>query len=407
MRIAVVTTHPIQYYAPLFRLLAKEQDIELKVFYTWSQSRQGAKYDQDFGKMIEWDIPLLDGYDYAFVNNVAKDPGVHHFKGIINPDLNPDIKEWDPSFLLIIGWNFRSHLACMRYFKGKLPVFFRGDSTLLDEKPGVKKLLRRIFLRWVYRHADFALYVGRNNHDYFCKQGMREDQLVWVPHAVDNERFNRQHNVEQEARQWRKELGLADDDLVILFAGKLEPKKDPDFMLRMAGHLQNPGLKLIIVGNGKLEEKLKMKGAQDKRIIFLDFQNQQKMPLVYRLCDIFAMPSVGPGETWGLAVNEAMACKRPVIISTKCGCAPDLVEEKKNGWLFEPGENGDLKIKELLQKILNDRSILDPMGEQAWQKLQPYSYPVVIDKIKQLMENISLAEKNRVKKPSPDGFNQK
>ncbi len=45
-------------------------------------------------------------------------------------------------------------------------------------------------------------------------------------------------------------------------------------------------------------------------MIFLDFQNQQKMPLVYRLCDIFVLPSMGPGETWGLAVNEAMACKR-------------------------------------------------------------------------------------------------
>ncbi|HEY4934959.1 MAG TPA: glycosyltransferase family 4 protein, partial [Puia sp.] len=281
----------------------------------------------------------------------------------------------------------------MRYFKGKIPVLFRGDSTLLDEKPGVKRILRRIFLRWVYSKVDYALYVGKNNHDYFYKHGLRENQLYFVPHAVDNGRFNGLDTYEHEAKQWRSELGLGDDGLVVLFAGKLEPKKDPDFMLRLAKNLPDPRLKLVIVGNGKLEDELKMKGSQDKRITFLDFQNQQKMPLVYRLGNIFVLPSVGPGETWGLAVNEAMACKLPVIVSAKCGCAPDLVEEKITGWVFEPGEKGDLKIKELLQKILDDRAILDFMGDQAWQKLQPYSYPIAIEKIKQLLENIRLTGK--------------
>ena len=234
MRLAVVTTHPIQYYAPLFRLLAKEPDIELKVFYTWSQSGGGAKFDVDFGKMIEWDIPLLDGYDYEFVNNTAKDPGLHHFNGIRNPGLITAISNWKADFLLVVGWNFRSHLGSMRYFKGKIPVLFRGDSTLLDEKPGLKRKLRRIFLRWVYSKVDYALYVGKNNHDYFRIHGLREDQLVWVPHAIDNERFKGNGSYDAEAGSWRKDLGITASDLVLLFAGKLEPKKDPDFMLRLA-----------------------------------------------------------------------------------------------------------------------------------------------------------------------------
>jgi glycosyltransferase involved in cell wall biosynthesis len=90
-----------------------------------------------------------------------------------------------------------------------------------------------------------------------------------------------------------------------------------------------------------------------------------------------------------------MACKIPVIVSAKCGCAPDLVEENSTGWVFEPGEGGDEKIKELLNNIMDNRSVLDSMGEQAWEKLQSYSYPVAIEKIKQLLNNISVAVKSQ------------
>jgi glycosyltransferase involved in cell wall biosynthesis len=389
VRIAVITTHPIQYYAPLFRNLAKEQGIELKVFYTWSQSQQGANFDRDFGKTIAWDIPLLNGYQFEFVENLAKDPGVHHFSGIVNPSLNEKISTWKPDFLLMIGWNFRSHLAAMRYFKGKIPVLFRGDSTLLDEKPGVKRLLRRIFLKWVYRHVDYSLFVGKNNYDYFRKHGLKKSQLYWMPHAIDNDRFHGQDRYEQDAKQWREELGIAREELVILFAGKLESKKDPDFILRIAGNLPDPRLKFIIVGNGKLEDELKAGAAKDKRIIFLDFQNQEKMPVVYRLGDIFVLPSIGPGETWGLAVNEAMACKLPVIVSSKCGCATDLVEDHFTGWTFEPGKEGDLLIRELLKKILDQRSGLRAMGDHALQKIQTYSYPVAIENLRRLLKRIN------------------
>ncbi len=60
IRLAIITSHPIQYNAPLFKLLAESADLHPGIFYTWGQSAAGAKYDPDFGKKIEWDIPLLD-----------------------------------------------------------------------------------------------------------------------------------------------------------------------------------------------------------------------------------------------------------------------------------------------------------------------------------------------------------
>ena len=372
-RLAIITTHPIQYNAPWFRMLAQSNRLLVKVFYTWEQSQQGSKFDPGFGKKIEWDIPLLEGYEYCFVKNTAAEPGTHHFKGVINPTLNKEVESWNPDAVLVFGWSFSSHLACMRYFKGRIPVLFRGDSTLLDDKPGVKKWLRRVFLRWVYRFIDYALYVGINNKNYFLAHGIAEGRLVLLPHAVDNRRFAEPRDeYEGQAKQWRNKLGLLDNEVVVLFAGKLEPKKDPYFLLRLAASLKREDVRFLIVGNGVLEAEIKKMAEADRRILFLDFQNQQLMPVIYRVGDIFILPSRGPGETWGLAINEAMACSRPVMVSGKTGGGPDLVIGGDNGIIFD---NEDVeKCVRFITQLADNRELLRQMGENSAKKIQQFSY---------------------------------
>lgn len=329
MKLAIVTTHPIQYNAPWFRMLAQSRDVRIKVFYTWEQSNKPAKFDPGFGKTIQWDIPLLDGYEYSFVRNVSEAPGSHHYKGIINPTLIAEIEAWQAGAVLVFGWPFKSHLACLKYFKGKIPVLFRGDSTLLNETDGVKKILRRIFLRYVYSFVDYALYVGTNNKAYFKAHGLKDSQLVFVPHAIDNKRFSTDSIAfEDAAKEWREELSIADNNFVIAYAGKLDRVKNPWYIIKLAESLKGEHYRFLVVGNGPLEQEIKA-STNDSRIIFIDFQNQQKMPVVYRLADVLVLSSVS--ETWGLAINEAIACNVPVITNEKVGCAIDLIEEGVNG----------------------------------------------------------------------------
>ena len=119
MKLAIVTSHPIQYNAPFFSLLARRKKVEIKVFYTWGKQVLEEKFDPGFGKSIEWDIPLLNGYEYTFVENTAKDPGSHHFSGIVNPGLISEIETYEADAVLIFGWSFISHLKALYYFKGK------------------------------------------------------------------------------------------------------------------------------------------------------------------------------------------------------------------------------------------------------------------------------------------------
>jgi glycosyltransferase involved in cell wall biosynthesis len=372
IKLAIVTTHPIQYYAPAFRLLHQRQKVNAKVFYTWEQAQQRI-YDPKFGRHIQWDIPLLEGYNYTFVKNTASQPGSHHFRGIITPTLIREISDWQADAVLFFGWSYHGHWQAMRHFKRKIPVLFRGDSNLLDEFGGPRQWLRRTALRFVYRYVDRALYVGTNNRDYYLRHGLKPEQLIFAPHAVENERFERNaENQRNEARDWRSTLGITEQDMVFLFAGKLEPKKNPGLLLDAFLSLSSPNIQLVMVGNGEMEAALKAKAAGRPDVHFLGFQNQSRMPVVYRLANVFVLPSQGPGETWGLAINKAMACGIPILASDKVGCAVDLVEEKINGFVFRSGDPSDLRQK-LNQFIEKDPSQLAQMGSASQQRIQNWS----------------------------------
>jgi len=333
--LAIVSTHPIQYYAPLFRALATANRVRPRVFFTWSQTADGAVADADFGRTIAWDIPLLEGYEFEFVPNVAQRPGTHHFRGLQNPGLTQAIQAWGADAVLVFGWNSQSHLQALRYFKGRIPVLFRGDSTLLDARSGWRRLARKAFLSWVYRHIDVAISVGSHNADYYRWCGVPEQRIVFAPHAIDVARFSdRDGDCETRALQWRQQLGIRDDAVTVVFAGKFIPKKDPLLLLEAFKRCGAPG-HLVFAGNGALEGELKSAAGGRADVHFLPFQNQQAMPAVYRLGNVFALPSRGPGETWGLAVNEAMACGRPAIVGSKVGGARDLIAPGINGWTFE------------------------------------------------------------------------
>lgn len=370
-KLAIISTHPIQYNAPFFALLNKSDKLQSKVFYTWSQSQEEL-FDKDFGKTIKWDIPLLEGYDYEFIENIAKDPGPHHFKGIITPELIPAIEKWGADGILIYGWNFRSHLKAMKYFKNRIPVYFRGDSTLLDERKGLRKIIRRIFLKYVYRNVDYAFYVGKNNKAYFLAHGLKEKNLHFAPHAIDNKRFSDPEGKNKEAAlKWRKELQIPEGKVCVIFVGKFEPKKDPMVLLSAAGELTETDLHFIFAGDGLFAEEMYATGKTLNNVSFIPFQNQAKMPEVYKLGDILALPSQGPGETWGLVVNEAMAGGLAILASNKVGCAIDLVKEGENGYVMEAG-NVEECIKKL-KAFTKDQKYIK-MGKRSVEIIKDWSF---------------------------------
>jgi glycosyltransferase involved in cell wall biosynthesis len=353
-RIAFVVSHPIQYTVPLYRRLARRDDVEIKVFFTWHAAAQAVD-DRGFGRPVAWDIPLTDGYDFEPVPNVASDPGTHKFLGLRNPALLDRVMSWQPDVVHITGWAWLSHLQLLHTLsrRGVRTLFF-GDSHLLGGKSnGPRWWIKSAVLRQVYSWPTACLFTGSANRAYFETFGVQPQRLYPCPHSIDVGRFaNPAAQGEEEAARWRSELGIAREQKVLLFAGKFDANKRPAQLMRTVAELHDGEIVLVLVGAGALQAEIDAIAASDPaRFRVLPFQNQSRMPIVYRLGDIFIMPSAA--ESWGIAVNEALACGRPVVVSDGAGCAADVVDATcgrifpRNDWsalgraIEELKQNGD------------------------------------------------------------------
>lgn len=387
MRLAIVISHPIQYYSPWFRFLAANGFDGLRVFYLWDGGAT-EQLDRGFRVKVKWDIPLLEGYDYEFVPNGARQPGPSNWRGLNNHTLAKRLAAFHPDVILLFGYNYLTHYRLLfSKMARRVPLLFRGDLHRLVPERGLRAGLRRQWIRSIFRRFDAFLYVGQANKSYFQFHGMPENKLFFCPHAVDNERFFSQAGTAtDEAARWKTSLGISPSRRVILFAGKFEPKKRPRDLVAAFRRANLENATLLLVGNGEQEAMLRQDAAGQPDIVFAPFQNQTQMPRTYAAGDVFVLPSFGRGETWGLAVNEAMCMSRPVIVSNHVGCAQDLVEPRRNGLIFPAGDMEALAGA--LQEVLADAQRRHVWGARSREIIQGYDYEHATRGLREAMDAV-------------------
>jgi glycosyltransferase involved in cell wall biosynthesis len=369
-RLAVIATHPIQYYAPWFAHLTLHLRAQIEVFYLWDFG-VAARHDPGFGRTVQWDIDLLSGYAHRFVPNEAGEPGTHHFFGLRNRSLAHEVAAWKPDAVLFFGYRYWSHLRVLASRRlARVPFLFRGDSHLLAERRGPRPV-KRIVLRHLFRRFAAFLPVGSANAAYFLRHGVTEQQLFHAPHAIDRARFSAP-GVAAAARRWRRDLRIPETDRVILFAGKFERKKRPDHLVRAFIAARLPRATLLLVGDGPLGPDLRRMILGHPSIRLVSFQNQSLMPRVHATADLLVLPSQGPGESWGLIVHEACCAGRAVIVSDHVGSHADLVRPGENGLVFPAGDAGALC--RALTDALADDVRLRAWGAASRRIVEPYSH---------------------------------
>jgi glycosyltransferase involved in cell wall biosynthesis len=333
-RIGFLVSHPIQYYTPIFRALAKQ--CALTVFFAHRQTAE-QQARAGFGVTFDWDVDLLSGYESRFLVNVSRRPSTERFGGCDTPGIAAEIAGGNFDAFVVPGWALRSYWQAARACRRLgVPVLVRGDSHLGTRRNGALWAAKAVAFPYLLRRFDGFLYVGQRNREYLRHYGVPESRLFFSPHCVDNDAFAAASVAARDSEAHRERPRR------VLFVGKLLARKHPADLLHAVARLAVRRVEVVFAGSGDLEQELRQLAATlALPARFLGFVNQSQLPAVYASADILVLPSDGR-ETWGLVVNEAMACGIPAVVSDAVGCGPDLVEPGGTGAVFPLGDTGAL-----------------------------------------------------------------
>lgn len=369
--LAIISTHPIQYLAPLYRQLVR-LDIPLKVYFASDSSVRGA-VDSEFLVDFAWDIPILEGYAYKFFDHKPNNSNKVGFWSFNREEIYPELRRNDFGAVLIQGYTpFYYIQALLAAKKNRIAIMLRGETTDFGRNRSTTKgFVRKILLKMLYRQITVFLPIGQHSLNHYINHGVPKEKLIFSPYSVDNNFFR------SEGARWmpyrnetRAELGISKNDIVIVFSGKLSFVKDV-FTLAQAIEKLDRNITMLWIGDGPLRSELENYCSNQKkaRHIFIGFQNQTQISKYYSASDILVLPSLG--ETWGLVVNEFMNFGKPVIVSDRVGCAPDLVIPGETGFTFPVGDVHALA--EAIDVFTLDAGLIEEMGCKAFQQVSKYS----------------------------------
>jgi glycosyltransferase involved in cell wall biosynthesis len=334
VRLAIVVSHPIQYYSPLFRELARHVDLHV-FFGQWVSAEQQAR--AGFGQAFEWDVDLTDGFAWSRLRNVAPRPGPDHFFGSDTPDIGAELRDGGFDAVLVLGWYLKTFVqAAWAAKRLGLPVMARGDSHLGTPRGALVRWVKAVTYPGLLRAFDAALYVGVRSRAYYEHYGYPSDRLFFSPHCVDTAWFADRATAES-GRALRTRLGVGGGETVVLFAGKLVDLKRPLDIIEAVARQGAPPVHVVVAGSGELAAAMTARAAAlGVNLHLLGFLNQTQMPSAYAAANVLVLPSTR--ETWGLVANEALACGTPIILADTVGCAPDLAADGRVGRVFPVGD---------------------------------------------------------------------
>ena len=386
-RLAILASHVIQYQAPLFRMLAKQREIELSVFFCSDWGAQ-SYFDKGFGREVRWDVPLLEGYHFEFLRNWSMRPNVSRFWGLINPRIILHLRRRKFDAIWIHGWQrFTDWIAMLAAFTLQIPVLIRGESNLLPQLPPWKSALKRVVLRNLFRRTSAFLAIGRYNAEFYRAYGVPKEKIYMVPYAVNNDFFLSQADkLANRKGELKQELGIAPELPVVLYSGKLIQQKRPADLLKAFEYFsESRRAVLVYVGAGPLESKLK-EYAEEKHlpVVFAGFRNQTELSKWFTIADVFALPS--GHEPWGLVVNEAMCFSLPVVASDQVGAVGDLVRGGVNGFVF--GAQDVHALAYHLEQLLSDPPLRARFGQKSREIIEHWSYQEGVNGIIACVEEV-------------------
>ena len=232
-------------------------------------------------------------------------------------------------------------------FKSEIPVVFHQHGSANPVSTATFKWARNGFFRRIfdgihnviYKRSDWIIAIDRLCLDQAVRGGAAQ-KVSLIMNAVDSAIFKPDLSARKDARNVH---GCAENDLVLLFAGRLEEVKRVDRIIDSLAFMREKiGAKLFIAGDGTLKENLRKQALEkgiNNNVVFLGYVPHKELPALYNMADILMLPSIMEGTP--MVVLEALACGTPAI-ATRVGGLPDLIENGENGFLLDDASPQDI-----------------------------------------------------------------
>ncbi len=357
-RLVIITEIIAPYRIPVFNAVARHPEIDLKVLFL-------AKTDPSIRQWRIYSNEIRFGYEV--LPSWRKRLGKYNL--LLNRNVGEALQSTKPGVVLCGGYNYLASWQALRWAKrNHVPFLLWCESTASDQRAGRELIesLKRIF----FANCDGFVVPGTSARDYVSQ--MANGKRIFVaPNAVDNDLFaSRSSSVTPNAMRVRAELGLP--LRYFLFAGRLVKTKGGLELLQAYGNLE-PQLRsqigLVFAGDGPLRAELE-RIAQSIRpgiIQFAGFVQRDELATYYSLADCLIFPT--HRDTWGMVVNEAMACGLPVICSRAAGCAADLIKE--NGRIVLP--KNVPQLAGAMEEMAAASALREKMSHESRRIIQRYS----------------------------------
>jgi len=364
-RLAIVVSHPIQHFVSFYRALAEQDGLVLKVFFC---SRIGLEryYDDEMKTEIAWSADLTSGYDHEFL------PGAERITRIAplsvdNSGVGAALERFAPDAVLLYGYNLATTLRALAWARlNGVPALMTSDSELRQRRAGWKAALKSAALPLLLGQFRAFLAVGDNNEAYFLHYGVPAQRIFRSPFTIDEETYRTARADRARLRAtFREARGIAADDFVALFVGKLSARKRPGDLLAAARRLQGSRpLRLVFAGDGDLRAQLQREAEQaGLPAHFLGFVNLDALPAVYAASDVIVHPS--ELDPHPLICSEAACVGLPMLLSDRVGALgpTDIARPGVNALSFVCGNIDDLAA--VLRELLDDPARVRAMGEAS------------------------------------------
>ena len=371
-RVLAIASHPVQYAAPIFRLMAQHPQLDFQVAYCGMRGAE-AGHDPEFGHSVKWDVPLLDGYAWTHVPNHGS--GTESFFGLRNPGLWKLIRNGRfDAVLCYVSYRRATFWISFLAAKATRAAFLFGTDTItlapLDGRMW-KRPIKRFTWPLLFRLADQVIVPSSGTRELMLSLGIPEERVTLTPNIVENDWWIAQ-SASVDRAAVRQSWGASADDMIVLFCAKLQAWKRPLDLLRAFAAADLPRAFLVVAGEGPLRPELESAAASlgiADRVRFLGFVNQRQLPAIYRAADLLVLPS--EYDAFGLVINEAMLCGCPVVASDRVGAVRDLIESGQTGFVYRCGDVSELAS--LLRRLSTHDPPLSELGRAARSRMQSWS----------------------------------